>query len=98
MVASGSSSRVLIGPNGSIYSLGVCSTCCSLVLLITQPWDQAYLLDSLDEATDERPSLDNELFYSQGQGVRPGIVVDSFMGRYYRRRRRSKEGDTTING
>jgi hypothetical protein len=25
-------------------------------------------------------------------------VVDSFMGRYYRRRRRSKEGDTTING
>jgi hypothetical protein len=25
-------------------------------------------------------------------------VVDSFVGRYYRRRRCSKEGDTIING
>jgi hypothetical protein len=37
--------------------------------------------------------LVDELFVGEG-----GSVVDSFLGRHYRRQRRPKEGETAING
>jgi hypothetical protein len=61
-VASGSSSRVLVGPNGSIYSLGV-PLVAESGSVNNSALGSSMSFGSLDEATDGRRSLDNELSF-----------------------------------
>uniref|UniRef100_A0A0A9G5L9 K+ potassium transporter C-terminal domain-containing protein n=1 Tax=Arundo donax TaxID=35708 RepID=A0A0A9G5L9_ARUDO len=58
-----SSSRVLVGPNGSIYSLGVPLLAESAGVDNSTLGSSVSFDGSLDEATDGRRSLDNELSF-----------------------------------
>ncbi|GJN32410.1 hypothetical protein PR202_gb20919 [Eleusine coracana subsp. coracana] len=61
-IVSGSSSRVLVGPNGIIYSVGV-PLLAESGSINNSALGSSMSFGSLDEATDGRRSLDNELSF-----------------------------------